>query len=352
MALRIGVIGAGVIGQLRARTIRDSAATDLAAVCDVVPSAAAAAAGAGVPALADLDRFFEQPMDAVVVCSPVQFHEEAAVRALEAGLHVLCEKPLANTAAGCRRMTEAAVASDRVLAVGFNLRYFPSFRFLRDTISAGVIGEVEHVRLLAGHDGLANFRAEWQYRAPESGGGATMDIGIHLSDLGRHVLGDITEVYGGVSDRTWQVPGSEEDAIATLRSPAGVTASYHATWIEWQGYRIGMEVYGTLGMIQASYGPMRNLLITHERPGGPRRVVRKRYPEVMVREKLRGWTTTTELAFREELVDFVAMLGGDTGRRLADGHDGLRAVEVSEAIRHSSATREAVHLAPLGPMRG
>lgn len=350
--MRIGVIGGGVIGRMRARTIRDAADTTLAAVLDVVPEAAREAAGEGVPVFGDLETFLAESMDAVVVSSPVQFHEEACLAALARGLHVLVEKPLSNSAASGRRIVDAARAADRVLAVGFNLRYFPSFRFLRETIAAGTIGEVVHVRLLAGHDGLANFRAEWQYRAPESGGGATMDIGIHLSDLARHVLGDITDVFGGVSERTWQVSGSEDDAIAVFRSPDGITASYHATWIEWQGYRVGMEVYGTLGMVQASYGPMRNLLVTHERPGGPRRRQRRWYPEVMFREKFRGWETTTELAFAEELADFVARIGGAPGGPLADGHDGLRALEVSEAIRESSATREAVHLPALGPMRG
>ncbi len=346
------MIGAGVIGRLRARTIRRAAETTLAAVCDVAPQAAREVAGDDIPVHAELEAFLDQPMDAVVVSSPVHFHEEACVAALERGLHVLVEKPLSNTVAGGRQIVEAAHAADRILAVGFNLRYFPSFRLLRDTVVAGTIGEVVHARLLAGHDGLANFRAEWQYRAPESGGGTTMDIGIHLSDLARHVLGDITEVYGVTSEATWQVPGSEDDAIATFRSPTGQAASYHATWIEWQGYRVGMEVYGTHGMVRASYGPMRNLVVTHERPGAPRRRQQRLYPEVMLREKFRGWETTTELAFQEELTDFVARIEGGAGGPLADGHDGLRALEVSEAIRQSSASREAVHLAPLGAMRG
>jgi predicted dehydrogenase len=352
MKLRIGVIGAGVIGRLRAATINDHPRTTLTSVCDPAPGAAESLAGSGAAASAELSQFFDQPMDAVVVSSPVQFHEEACLEAFARGLHVLCEKPMSNSLARCRAIVAAALEADRVLAVGFNLRYFPSFAFVRRMIDDGVIGELDHVRLFGGHDGLANFRADWQYRAPESGGGATMDIGIHMSDLGRFLMGDITEVYGVASERVWQVPGSEDNAIAVFRNPAGVPASYHATWNEWQGYRVAVEAYGTLGMVRGSYGPMRNLLITHERPGAQRRTVRKLYPEVMLRERFRSWELTTQMAFAEELSGFVDRIDGGGGGWLADGHDGLRSVEVADAVHRSSTSREAVHLEPLGPMRG
>lgn len=349
--MRIGVVGAGVIGALRAQTIRDNPNTQLVAVCDVVPAAAAAAAGTDAMAMTELPRFLEQPMDAVIVSSPLQFHDEACLGALERGMHVLCEKPLANTVAGCRRIVEAAKAADRILAVGFNLRYFPAIKLIRSVLDSGRIGELDHLRLFGGHDGLHNFRADWQFRAPDSGGGAMMDIGIHLSDLARYFLGEITDVYGMMSERVFQVPGSEDNAVAVFRNEAGIAATYHATWTEWRGYGMVVEAYGSQGMVRGSYAPMQNLVIAPAEPGGPRRTTRHWYPEIMVREKIRSWTSTTQLSFDEELRDFVARTGGSTGGALADGHAGLRSVEVADAVRRSSASREAVHLPVLGPMR-
>lgn len=351
MTVRIGVVGAGVIGRLRAQTIAANPASQLVAVYDPEPSVAAAALRKGAVAAPSLEALLDASIDAVVVSSPLPYHEEACLGAFERGLHVLCEKPLAGTAEACRRIVMAARAADRILAVGFNLRYFPAMDFVRSTLASGAIGELDHLRLFGGHDGLHNFRADWQYRAPASGGGAMMDIGIHLSDLARYFLGEITEVYGLMSDRVWKVPGSEDNAMAILRSPAGIGATYHATWTEWRGYGIAVEAYGSHGMVRGAYAPMQNLLITHDGSGRGCRRRRRYYPEIMVREKLRSWTSTTRLAFEEELRDFLARIRGESGTRLADGHAGVRAVEVSEAVRASSQSRESVHLEVLGPMR-
>jgi predicted dehydrogenase len=350
--MRIGIVGAGTIGQLRARSIHQNPATTLAAVYD--PSSAAAGravAGTGARAVTELTALLDLDLDAVFVSSPVQFHEEACLAAFARGRHVLCEKPMSNTVESCRRIVAAAQKAGRILAVGFNHRYYPAISFIKDAIDQGVIGELDHLRIFGGHDGLANFRADWQYRSPDSGGGAMMDVGIHITDLARHLLGEITEVYGIMSERVWKVPGSEDNAIAVLRNPQGVSASYHATWTEWKGYRFYVEAYGSLGMVRGYYAPMSNLLITHAEPGKPRKTRRLFYPEIMVREKLKSWTSTALLSFEGELRDFVAMTQGRFDGRNADGFAGLRAVEVAAAVRESSTTREAVHLPALGSMQ-
>ncbi len=351
MAMRLGVVGAGTIGRLRADSIREGPGTELVAVCDVSPAAAAnAVKGSSAVATPDMEAFLRVPMDAVVISSPIQLHESQCVAAFDRGLHVLCEKPLSNTIASCERIIEAAQRANRILAVGFNLRYYPAMQYVRDVVDAGRIGPIDHVRIFGGHDGLANFRADWQYRAPVSGGGAMMDVGIHMSDLARYFLGEITDVYGMMSESVWNVPGSEDNAVAVFRNAAGIAATYEATWTEWKGYQAAIEVYGPLGMVRGSYAPMSNVLITHSKPGAPRTTERRRYLDVMVREKLKSWTSTTRLTFDGELADFLARIAGRPSGALADGYAGLRALQMADAVRRSSATREAVHLAPLGSM--
>lgn len=349
--MRFGVVGAGVIGQMRARTIHEHEGAELVGVLDPDAGNARTAVDAfGGRAAASLEELLNLGVDALVVSSPVHFHEEACVQAFSAGVAVLCEKPLSNSAASCRRIVDAAQSSGQLLAVGFNHRYYPSMKFLKEAVAEGRIGALTHVRVFGGHDGLHNFRADWQYKAPESGGGAMMDVGIHMTDLARYVVGEITDVYGVMSNKVWQVEGSEDDAVAVFRSPEGIPVWYMATWNEWRGYGFYVEAYGDRGMVRGFYAPMQNLLITQDRPGGARTQVKKYYPEIMIREKLKSWTSTALLSFKEELVDFHRMFEGDMSVALADGFAGLRAVEIAEAVRESTASRQAVQLAPLGRM--
>ena len=350
--MRIGVIGAGVIGQLRARSVRERSSTTLVAVMDPSLEAAdRATKGSSARALTDLEQFLDTDMDAVIVSSPPHVHEEACVGAFERGRHVLCEKPLSNTVDGCQRIVDAAFAADRVLAVGFNLRYYPAIEFVKDTIDAGVIGELDHLRVFGGHEGLPKFRIDWQYKAPESGGGAMMDVGVHMTDVARYLLGEITEVYGMMSESVWNVPGSEDNAMAVFRNPAGISASYHATWTEWKGYQFYVEAYGRLGMVRGFYAPMQNLLITQDRPEGPTRTKHLRYLGIKIRERLKSWHSTALLSFEGELRDFLAMTEGRFDVPLADGYAGLRSVEIAAAVRESSSSKEAVHLPAIGRMR-
>lgn len=348
MTIRIGVIGAGRIGRLRAATVHTHPQTTLAAVCDVNRGAAQAAAqGSTAVVCSTLDEFFAVPMDAVIISSPVQMHEEQCLRAFALGQHVLCEKPLSNSTASAERILAASRAAGKVLGVGFNLRFYPAMQYVREVVDAGTIGPIDHIRVFGGHDGLNNFTADWQYKAPVSGGGAMMDVGIHITDIARWFLGDVTDVYGVVSEAVWKVPGSEDNAMAIFRNAAGITATYHATWDEWQGYEVAIEVYGPKGMVRGAYAPMQALLITHEKPGGPRTVVKKRYLDIAIREKLRSWTTTTQATFDGELADWLRRMQGGTGGALATGVDGVRSLQVRDAVVQSSATRQAVALPPL-----
>jgi predicted dehydrogenase len=349
--MRIGLMGAGKIGQLRARSIREEAATQLVAVCDLSADLARqAAAGSPAKVCASLQDLLDVPMDALVVSTPVHVHDDACVLAFERGLHVLCEKPVANSVAATQRIVDAATAAKRALGVGFNLRYYPAIAFVREAIASGRIGTPDHFRIFGGHDGLGSFTHDWEYKTPLTGGGAMWDVGIHMTDLARHFLGEITEVYGVMSNRVWGVDGSEDNAIAVFRNPQGIGASYQATWDEWRGYQFYVEAYGDRGMVRGAYAPMQNLLITQEKPGGPRTRRVKRYPEIAVREKLLSWKTTALISFKEELRDFLALCEGKRDVIIADGYAGLRAVQVAEAVRESTASGQSVRLAPLGRM--
>ncbi|MBI3698213.1 MAG: Gfo/Idh/MocA family oxidoreductase, partial [Acidobacteria bacterium] len=246
-----------------------------------------------------------------------------------------------------RRMVEAARRANRVLTTGFNHRYFPAVKFLKQTLSSGRIGTLDHVRAFAGHTGLSEFQAPWMYSKDAIGGGALMDVGIHIIDLVRYILGDVREVYGVATTDVWKLDRSEDNGFALLRGVFGTVATLHATWTEWKGYRFFVEAYGDRGMARAYYAPMFAMAIYLDKPGGRRRREFHFYPEIILREKFRGWQTTTALAFQEEFQDFVKLAqGAPAGAlRLADGLAGLRAVEIANAVYESTRTGLPVRLA-------
>lgn len=349
--MRIGVVGAGVIGRLRARSVWQNARTTLVGVMDPSPGAAQrVTTGTTARPVSDLEALLDLGLDAVIVSSPPHVHETACVQAFARGCHVLCEKPLANSVEASRRIVDAALAAKRALGVGFNLRYYPAIRFVKEAIEQRTIGTLDHLRVFGGHEGVPKFRVDWQYKAPESGGGAMWDVGIHMTDVARYLLGEITEVSGMMSERVWNVPGSEDNALAVLRNPEGIGASYQATWTEWKGYQFYVEAYGSHGMARGAYAPMQNTLITMDQPGGRTRTTHYRYPETIVRERLFTWHDTALRSFAEELDDFIGLCEGRRDGRIADGFAGLRAAEVADAVKFSSTSRQVVLLPVLGRM--
>ena len=343
--MRFGVIGAGTIGQMRARSVALHAGAELAAVSDPnVAAARIAAVGTRARVEADHRAFLSDgSVDAVIVSTPVQLHEAIILEALSAGKHVLSEKPLSNSPESCRRILEAATKSGKHVAVGFNHRFYPAFLFMKHAIEAGRIGKLDEVRTYGGHDGLHNFRADWMYKRPHSGGGAMMDVGIHMTDLARWMAGDVVEAYGVAGENVWRVPGSEDRALAVLKTASGAPIQYGASWNEWKGYRAWIEAYGDRGMIRAQYGPMFNLLIEQEKPGAPRKRTYKPHLGVALREKIKGWETTTLLSFQAELAEFHNKLAGKRSLA-ADVWDGVQAVEIADAVYQSTRSGQPVRL--------
>jgi len=341
--VNFGLIGAGGIGRVRAQALRVTSGCRLAAVADL-DRARAASVAAGSPCFSGYRELLAvAEVDAVVLSTPPPSHEEIVLAALESGKHVLCEKPLAPTVAAARRMVDAARRAGRILTTGFNHRYFPAVKFLKQTLDSGRLGKLDHVRAFAGHEGLSQFSAPWMYDKEVIGGGALLDVGIHIIDLTRYLLGEVGQVYGVATSGVWGLP-AEDNGIAILRSPSGVPATLHATWSEWKGYRFHIEVYGDAGMARAYYAPMFAMAVQFDRSSGRRRREYHCYPEILLREKFRGWQTTTSLAFQEEFRDFVRLAGGGGGVTLADGWAGLRAVEIAHAVYESSATGQPVTL--------
>src|SRR6476620_8581614 len=152
----------------------------------------------------DWRRLIERDdIDLIDVCTPGDTHADIAIAALEAGKHVLCEKPLANTVAEAQAMTAAAdrAAAQGVLAmVGFTYRRVPAIELARRFVQQGRIGEVRHVRAQYLQDWIADPLApmSWRLQKERAGSGALGDIGAHIVDLTQHITGEQIDTVNGL----------------------------------------------------------------------------------------------------------------------------------------------------------
>src|SRR3954462_1484173 len=142
-------------------------------------------------------------IDIVDIVTPGDTHAEIAIASLEAGKHVLCEKPLANTVAEAQAMTDAATrAAARGIRsmVGFTYRRVPAATFARDLVAAGRIGEIRQVRAEYLQDWLMDADAPmtWRMQKERAGSGALGDIGAHAIDLTEYITGQRVETVSGI----------------------------------------------------------------------------------------------------------------------------------------------------------
>ena len=169
-------------------------------------------------------------VDILYNLAPNDRHVDSSVAALEAGTHVLCEKPLAHTLEGARRMRDAAHESDATAGVAFNYRFVPAIRYAKRLIADGEIGEVYHVRGRYLQDWLADPEAPWSWRndASVAGSGALGDLGAHTLDLCRFlvgdVAGDITDVSGRLRTFVEERPLPDEDETRPVTVDDAFTA--------------------------------------------------------------------------------------------------------------------------------
>ncbi len=341
--MRFGLIGLGGIGQVRKAAIEQSPACTLTAAFDINKDNAAQLDG-GVRFYDSLEAMLDaDSCDAVVISTPTNFHCEQAVAALEAGKHVIVEKPMASSLEQCRQMLDTAKRMGKVLTVGFNHRYFEAVKEVRNAIQSGEIGKLSYIRSYTGHTGLSEFKSPWMYDKDVMGGGTLMDNGIHVLDLTQHLMGGVKNVCGVALTDIWKLDRSEDNGFALMRGNDGVVAALHSSWSEWKGYRFYIEAYGDKGMARAYYAPMMSTVITMDEPGGRPRKRRNFYLPAIFREKLRGWQSTVIQTFVEEIDDFIALTEGrGEGGHIATAEDGYRVTEIANGVYESSRTCETV----------
>lgn len=249
--LKVGIVGGGAIAQVaHLPVLKKLKSVQVQAICDTdLPKARALADRFGIEdAHDDIEEMLRyEELDAVVVCSPNHLHESHILAALSADKHVLVEKPLAMSATSAQRIQRAAEKRSRVLMVGMNHRYRPDVQIVRSFVQSGELGTIESIRgswhvFRPGRTPLG-----WRQRREQAGGGAMLDLGLSILDLGLWLGGSPPPARVSASlDQSGRAV--EQAGSAFVICENGTSIFVDVTWRHiGEGERFGVGLRGSKG---------------------------------------------------------------------------------------------------------
>lgn len=244
--IRVGIIGFGKIGRLRAELVTRHPAMELLAVADPAPTAEGLPDGCALHERAE--SLLREEVDAVFVCTPNAATAGLVIAALEAGKHVFAEKPPGRSLGEVEAILQAEARHPELkLKFGFNHREHESVRLAVSLVKSGDLGRLMWLRGVYGKCGGPDFEKNWRSNPGMAGGGVLLDQGIHMLDLFRLFAGDFDEVKSFVGERFWGI-GLEDNAFALLRSSDGCVAMLHSSSTHWS-HIFRLEIYLTEGFL-------------------------------------------------------------------------------------------------------
>jgi len=333
--LRAAIIGAGAIAEVHAAGY-SAAGVEVVAISDLDAALAQKrAAEWGIPhAYGDAAQLLHtHELDMVSICTPAASHHALTLLAARAGVHVLCEKPIAVDLVEAEEMIRVCEEQGVLLQIGHMLRSNPAVRTAKSLIDAGVIGAITTIRLRQAHDwgGAEQVRPTFATRA-SGGGGTLLDNGCHLMDLARFLVGDVEEVYARMGTLRWPIE-LEDSAVVTARFKSGAIGTIETSWSA-TGWEEGFWIHGTQGSLEWSN--------------------RHKEPELVLSTRQSGgtdWEKTdvtryefvAERGHNAQIASFAKAVRSG-GPVACEGHDGREAVRIVLASYDSARKNRPIRL--------
>lgn len=286
MAIKLAIIGCGLIGKKRAAEIAKDPTAELVYAVDVEEKQTKPLQDQyGCKTSSDWLPIIQSPeIDAIILSTPNYLAKNIAIAALESGKDLLLEKPFGKNFSESQAILEAAQKSPRFLVVktGFNHRYHPAISQAKKLVDEGKIGKLLSIRARYGHGGRPGMEKEWRSSKEFCGGGELLDQGIHLIDLVQWFAGDWKEVYGTLDTQFWPI-NVEDNAYVLGKTSEEVNVLFHVSWTQWKNL-FSFELFGASGSIHVqglggSYGPETLELSLRNPKGGKPDVTNFVYPE-------------------------------------------------------------------------
>ncbi len=310
-ALRFAIVGAGAIAGAYEAAFASTKLADIVAVCDTNVVAAEAYAGrVGCEAYGSVRALLDDAeFDAAIVCTPPATHEPVACQLMQAGKHVLCEKPLAVSALEARRMLEVGMRSGVIMTMASKFRFARDVRKAREIVMDGLIGDLVFAEsVFTSH---VDMRNRWNSNAAISGGGVLIDNGTHSVDILRYFLGNLRDIQI-IEGRRMQGLPVEDTARLFVHNDQGVMGSADLSWSIDKELETYLRLYGSSGTVLVGWKESK-----YRRRGEPEwHVFGNGYDKIQ--------------AFRDQIENFCTAVSGD-GNLVVTPRDALASVEVSQA---------------------
>ncbi len=333
--VRVAVIGAGLIAQ-RAHLPAYAAAEDaeLAAIASGHRETAAAVAGQfGNPRVLDSwDAAVADPdIDAIDICTPNSLHATIAIAAAKAGKHVLVEKPMATSLAEADAMIAAARKAGVLLAVAHNLRFVPIYSAIHQLLADGAIGRIFSARgffMHAGPDEFWGATSDWFWREGEAGGGSLLDMGIHMIDLLRWMVGRPVQEVSAMTARVLKPTYADDNAMTLMRFEGDILASVQSSWTARPVPDRQIAIHGEFGNLMMGRSSEEPLVLNLQQGSGVRKVLP---------------TIPAASPFGNPFVNFVRAIQGRE-LPLVTGEDGRTSLAIALGAYESANTGRVVRL--------
>ncbi|QKH05057.1 Gfo/Idh/MocA family oxidoreductase (plasmid) [Bacillus cereus] len=336
--LKVGIIGCGSIAQHRhLPEYEANPYVQIVAVCDSNKKRAKEIANKyGVNMYTDYNELITcEELDAVSVCTPNHLHASISIAALQAGIHVLCEKPMATSKADAEMMIGAAEKSGKKLMIGHNQRFVASHQKAKQLIKSGAIGKIYSFRTAFGHSGPENWSVDgkesWFFKKEEAFLGAMGDLGVHKADLIRYILNEeITEVGAFVETSAKTFSNVDDCAVCILKSESGIIGTLSASWSYVSEEDNSTIIYGEKATLRLEDDPTNSLIIQYKNG------------EVVKYELNKIQSNATVGQSNSHVIEqFIVSILSDK-EPLINGIDGMKSLEVILAAIKSSETKQIV----------
>ncbi|SFA81725.1 MULTISPECIES: Gfo/Idh/MocA family protein [unclassified Bacillus (in: firmicutes)] len=336
--IKVGIIGCGSIA--KHRHLPEYAMNnhvEIIAVCDIVQERATEFAKLyDAKAYSHYEELLGNPeIDAVSVCTPNYLHAPVSIAALNAGKHVLCEKPMATSQDEAKSMIVAAKNSGKKLMIAHNQRFVPSHQKARKLIENGEVGKIYSFRTAFGHGGPEGWSADgkesWFFKKSEAFIGAMGDLGVHKTDLLRFLLGEeIVEIGAFVETSAKEKADVDDTAVCVLKTESGIIGTLAASWSYVSKEDNSTIIYGEKAILRLEDDPVNSLIVQYKNGE-------------VAKFELGGIQTNNSGGQKNSQVisHFVNSIIHDT-EPLVTGEEGMKSLQVVLAALESNETKRIV----------